>query len=116
MKLSVNDYFDDEDGKYIATKYFIDGEECSENDYFDMLEELDEIEYEDDEVEEIEICGCPCCEGNNYLEVVIDKINEVMEMFESNCACDDCKFSALMELVMLGADGALQGCIGKAED
>lgn len=118
MKLSNILYFDDEDGKFIAEKFFIDGNEVSEEGFEEMLDELDEANCvdDDDSDEEIEICDCPCCESNSYLQVITDTINDVMEMFEDENTCDCCKFNALMGLVFLGADGVLQGCIGRKED
>jgi len=81
MKLSYNIYFDDEDGKFIAEKFFIDGHQVSEEEYDDMLDEFDEINDED-EVDPCEYCECRgCCEedvqGFTYedlLDVFVDKL------------------------------------------
>lgn len=114
MKLGYNVYFDDEDGSLIAEKFFINGEECPEDAYDEMMEQFENANEE--ECEGIEICDCPDCESKNYLQIVTDTINDVFEMVSNPDACNDCKFEALMNLVMLGADGALQGCIGRKEE
>ena len=62
MKLTVNTYFDDQDGEFICEKYFIDGEECSEEEYDEMLDEF----YED----EVDCCDCYECTINRYVEYI----------------------------------------------
>jgi hypothetical protein len=59
---------------------------------------------------------CDECESQDFGHVITDRINLVMEMFNDSDVCDDCKFEALVDLVLLGVDGALQGCIGRKED
>jgi len=62
MKLTVNTYFDDQDGEFICEKYFIDGEECSEEEYDEMLDEFDE--------DEVDCCDCYECTINRYVEYI----------------------------------------------
>jgi len=81
MKLSINSYFDDQTGEFIAEKYFIDGNEVSEEDYDLMLEEFDEVNCLENEIDPCEGCECRgCCEeeeGFDYedlLDIFVDKI------------------------------------------
>jgi len=61
MKLTINEYYDNQDGKYIATKYLIDGEEVSKEEYYDMLDAFDDVNQVD-EVDPSEYCECrDCC-------------------------------------------------------
>lgn len=119
MKLTINNWFDNESGEYLTTKFYIDGEECSEEEYCEILEDLNNINNEVD-------CdgNCEECPNNKYeqeqeenqfLRAVTDAVNNILEMFEDENTCDDCKAHALLDLVMLGVDGALQGCIGREE-
>ncbi len=121
MKLTNVIYFDDEDGSFVAEKFFINSEECSEEDYEEILDEFDNVnEINEDECDG-NCDGCPNNkfkqepEENQFLRVVTDAVNDTLEMFENPTTCDDCKAHALLDLVMLGVDGALQGCIGREE-
>lgn len=83
MKLTISEYYDDETGMYIATKYFVDGESITEDDYdelIDMLDRENEEDYEEDECDgdcdncEYEYvndqCGCPECTILKYVEQI----------------------------------------------
>lgn len=117
MKLTINQYFDDENGQFVCEKFYVDGQEISEQEYIEMLDTLD-IPEEDN----CECDGCPdydkchSDEPQDFLHVVTDMVNETLEMFDNPTTCEDCKAHALLDLVMLGADGALQGCIGRKEE
>ena len=124
MRLTVNNWFDDDTGEHVATKFYIQGEECSLEDYEEMYnsfgneyceEECDgyceDCEFNTDGVESEE-----SGQENQFLRAVTDEINDILEMFENPTTCNDCKCQALMGLVMLGVDGALQGCIGKKDE
>jgi len=67
MKLTVNTYFNDQDGEFICEKYFIDGEEVSEEEYDDMLDEFDD-EFDDED--EVDCCDCYECTINRYVEQI----------------------------------------------
>jgi hypothetical protein len=110
LKLTINEYYDDQTGEYIATKFYIDGAECSEDDYDEMLDALGSIDKCD--------CDCEECPGesNWFLRATTDAVNDTLEMFEDPNTCDDCKFQALMDLVTMGVDGALQGYIVRKDD
>lgn len=84
MKLTVNTYFNDQDGKFICEKYFIDGEECSEEEYDDILDEFDDENIEN----EADCCDCYECTINRYVEYIQEItggcggcIREVLESF-----------------------------------
>jgi hypothetical protein len=117
LKLTISTYYNNESGEYLTTKFYIDGEECSEEEYCEILEDLNNINNEVD-------CdgNCEECPNNKYeqeqeenqfLRAVTDAVNDTLEMFEDENTCDDCKFEALMGLVFLGVNGALQGCVIK---
>lgn len=123
MKLTVNNYFDDQNGEYICTKFYIDGDECTFEEYEEMLDSLNS--FNEDECDG----NCDECpnnrfeqeeepeklEENQFLRVITDAVNDTLEMFDDPNTCEDCKAHALLDLVMLGVDGALQGCIGRKE-
>lgn len=121
MKITINEYYEDRTGEYITTKYLVDEEQITEEEYHNLMDTLDEInEFAEDECDG----NCDEClnnqieqplEANQFLIAVTNAVNDVLEMFEDENTCDDCKAHALMELVMLGVDGALQGCIGKSK-
>ncbi len=97
MKLTETLYFDDEDGKYIASKYFIDGDQVSEEDYEDFLDSLD---FED----EIETCECEsdCCADCEY--------NETGE-----CDCPECTIEKYIERILeIGGSNMCVGCLREA--
>jgi len=85
MKLTVNHYYDDENGEYIASKYYIDGEECSFEDYEDFIEELngeDECDGNCDECslhDQSESKECDC------LECTLDRFTEELEEITGGC-------------------------------
>lgn len=114
MKLTINQYFDDENGQFVCEKFYVDGQEISEQEYIEMLDTLD-IPEEDN----CECDGCPdynkchSDEPQDFLHVVTDTVNETLEMFDNPTTCEDCKFEALMHLVFLGIDGALKGYVVK---
>jgi len=120
MKFTVNNWYDDQNGEYIATKYYIDNEEVIFEEYRDLIESFTEENYEEECDGNCEECTLHTESSeqpeNQFLRAVTDEINDVLEMFENPTTCDDCKGQALMGLVMLGIDGALQGCIGKKEE
>jgi len=97
MKLVETLYFDDEDGKYIASKYFINGDQVDEEDYEEFLNGLD---FEDDEEE---ICGCDeCCADCEY--------NETGE-----CDCPECTIEKYIERILeLGGSDMCVGCLREA--
>lgn len=125
MKFTRSEYYDDQDGKFVAEKFYINGDEVCEDEFFEMLEDLEEFNgendeiayYENDEIEYDDCCPCDCpCETNSFLVAVTDLVNDTLEMFEDPNTCDDCKFRALMDLVTMGVDGALQGYIVRNGD
>jgi hypothetical protein len=78
-------------------------------------------EYDlDEDLEDTDECDCcqECdeCESQDFGEVIADRIITVMEILENPDTCEDCKFEVLMDLVLLGVDGALDGYIGRKED
>lgn len=71
MKLSNNLYFDNENGKFIVEKFLIDGVECSEDEYYEMLEELECVVENEDE----DCCDCVDCTINLYTEIIYELAN-----------------------------------------
>ena len=71
MKLSNILYFDDEDGKFIAEKFFIDGNEVSEEGFEEMLDELDEANCVDDEDQ----CDCVNCTLDRFTQEIYELAN-----------------------------------------
>jgi len=105
MKLSYNIYFDNEDGKFIAEKYFIDGEECSEEEYDEMMDEFDEVNDVDEETCECDseccldceynqsdFCDCPKCTIEKYIEII-------QNIFETTGDCGGCIGNALKDFM-----------------
>ncbi|MCE5220091.1 MAG: hypothetical protein LLF98_02185 [Clostridium sp.] len=87
MKLTVNNYFDNQDGSHIATKFYIDGNECGFDEYAEMLDSLNNFQDECDEEindenyckceeerdEDInEQCDCPICTLERYVDELVD--------------------------------------------
>jgi len=104
LKLTINEFYDDEDGKYIATKYYINSEECSEEDYDDMLDQLDEINIGDEVCDEVETyeCEIECCADCEY--------NETGE-----CDCPECTIEKYIERILeLGGSDMCPGCLREA--
>ena len=73
MKLSNILYFDDEDGSFVAEKFFIDGNEVSEDGYEAMLVELDEANCVDNDDEEQ--CDCVNCTLDRFTEEIYELAN-----------------------------------------
>lgn len=71
MKLSISSYYDNETGEYVASKFYIDGEECSEEEYCEMLEELECVVENEDE----DCCDCVDCTINMYAEMIYELAN-----------------------------------------
>ena len=122
MKLfSSESIFNAKTGKW-EERYWINGSPVDGDLYFFEMDrekylEIEKLEKQEDEIENE--CDCPydCpCETNSFLVAVTDLVNDTLEMFEDQNTCDDCKFQALMDLVIMGVDGALQGYIVREED
>jgi predicted polyphosphate/ATP-dependent NAD kinase len=106
------------DGQYILpeTYYMLEGEleEEFEED-MDFKNELAEYNYDEEDYNE----NCDKCEFSEYEDddesdfgqTILDAIDDTFEMFENSTTCDDCKKKALIDLILLGVDGAMQGCI-----
>ncbi len=71
MKLSNILYFDNEDGSFVAEKFYIDGNEVSEDGYEAMLVELDEANCIDEE----EQCDCVNCTLDRFTEEIYELAN-----------------------------------------
>ena len=118
MKLfSSESIFNAKTGKW-EERYWIKGSPVDGDLYFFEMDrekylEIEKLEKQEDEIENE--CDCPC-ETNSFLVAVTDLVNDTLEMFEDQNTCDDCKFQALMDLVIMGVDGALQGYIVREED
>jgi hypothetical protein len=102
VKFSINTYFDDQDGSFVAENYFINGEQVSEEEYDAVIEEFDGIEDFDDEVETCE-CEIECCADCEY--------NETGE-----CDCPECTVEKYIEIIqdIIKNTGGCGGCIGNA--
>ena len=61
MKLSIDEYYDDRTGEFVGSRYAINDEPCSENDFDEMFEELNFSDYED-------CCDCVDCTIDRYTE------------------------------------------------
>lgn len=89
MKFSENHYYDDQDGSYITSKYFVNGEEYSENDYSELLDEFDIMDYDVVDEDEDDCCDCVDCTINRYAEMIYELANGqicpgcVHDVFES---------------------------------
>ena len=120
MQLQTNHYYDDETMKFVAAKWFVDGEEVSFDEYMDIvggLEEYNEndkdnIEEDNDDVEndkiECDECDevvcdnkCEDCEINEVCEE-INLINEVADIIENGDMCATCLRNALYDLYIKG--------------
>ncbi|MDD4778993.1 MAG: hypothetical protein PHT02_00120 [Tissierellia bacterium] len=109
----------DESGE-VRESYICDGQEILPETYYMLEGELEEDEYiEDMDFEEDCDGNCCDCEFGGYKDddelyfgqIMTDAINDTLEMFDNPTICDDCKARALIDLVMIGADGALEGYI-----
>lgn len=77
MKFSENHYYD-QDGSYITSKYFVNGEEYSENDYSELLDEFDIVDYDvvdDDDDDCCDCVDCVDCTINMYAEMIYELAN-----------------------------------------
>jgi hypothetical protein len=102
----------DDEGVYDVA-YFNNGRELSFEDYIrieNALELEDDIDFEDDYEDELAEYNYDEDELD-FGNAILDAINDTFEMFENPTTCDDCKKKALINLVLLGVDGAMQGCI-----
>jgi hypothetical protein len=111
MQLQTNHYYDDETMKFVAAKWFVDGEEVSFDEYMDIvggLEEYNEIDKDidkdcNDECEEV-VCynECESCEIPDEICEEINLIEEVAEMIENGDMCATCLRNNLYELYVEG--------------
>lgn len=107
MKVTINEFYEDRTGEYITTKYLVDGEPITEEEYDSLMETLDEIninnicedevcefgEFECDECkfnDEVDQCDCPDCTLDRYSQILsemtggcIGCIRDVLESFLS---------------------------------
>ena len=72
MQLETKHYYDDETLEFVASRFFIDGEEVSFDVYMDYCNELEKINGDCE-------CNCDCCERDDCCE----------ECTEENC-CNEC--------------------------
>lgn len=88
MKLSVHTYFDNEDGSFVAERYFIDGNEVSEDAYDEMMEEMDKA---NDCCEEENCCDCYECTIDRYVQLLSEITGGCPNCIRSvlDCFCDD---------------------------
>lgn len=70
MKLSIDEYYDDRTGEYVGSKYAINDEQCSEDDFDEMFEELNFSDSEDEDC-----CDCVDCTINLYTEMIYELAN-----------------------------------------
>jgi len=67
MKLSIDEYYDDRTGEYVGSRYAINDEPCSENDFDEMFEELNFSDYDDEDC-----CDCVDCTIDRYVEMIYE--------------------------------------------
>ena len=84
MKFSINTYFDDQDGSFVAENYFINGEQVSEEEYDAVIEEF---EGEEDFENEVDTCECEN-DDCDCLECTLDYFVEQIQ--EINGGCPGC--------------------------
>ena len=68
MKLSIDEYYDDRTGEYIGSRYAINDEPCSEDDFNEMFEELNFSDYDDEDDD----CDCVNCTIDRYVEMIYE--------------------------------------------
>jgi len=92
LKFSINTYFDDQDGSFVAENYFINGEQVSEEEYDAVIKEFDGVD------DEVETCECDeCCADCEY--------NETGE-----CDCPECTILKYVQAIQ-EMTGGCPGCI-----
>lgn len=77
MKLTINSYYDNQNGDYIATKFYIDGQECSEEEYCEMVDSLNDASNENVDVNENDECDC--------MECTLDRFSEQIQEITGGC-------------------------------
>jgi len=99
LKLTINSYFDNEDGKFIAEKFFIDGEECSEEEFDDLMDEFDKVNDEiENEFDPCENCECRCCEeGIDYEDLLDIFVGRILDAEN----CPGCIYNILDEFACI---------------
>lgn len=88
MELIKKEYYDDMDGNYVGTRYFCDFDEISEEEYYDMVDEEEDIidllvDNFADEIAETE--GCPECIRDilyNFFDAIMDILEDEEEDYE----------------------------------
>jgi len=72
MKLSIDEYYDDRTGEFVGSRYAINDEPCSEDDFNEMFEELNFSDYDDED----DGCDCVDCTIDRYVEMIYELAND----------------------------------------
>ena len=130
MQAVVKNYFDDETLAHVGTKFFLDNEEVSFEDYRDFVSELlvDNEQNEDEcacsQDDHCEQCDCSecsgcenteCCEENrdcedNGLGEQCPVCSAVREIDELECFCSECQEDFMKDSIAQCLERVFNGC------
>lgn len=116
MQAVVINYYDNKTKLHTGSEYYIDGKQLDLLAYRKKMEEYECAE--DNTITEQEIYNNEQSEiiALGLAELVNEAIEDTLEMFDNPNACEHCKAEQLLNLILLGQDAAMNGCVLMVEE